>query len=350
MNDKNYYDILGVSKEASDEEIKKSFRNLIKKYHPDKFATKSKEEQEEAQRKTVEINEAYSVLGDPQKRQEYDNPPLGGFSFDFGGFDPFNPFKTNFGGDMFGGMGQGGGSYKIYRPGNDLIINLNISIEDIFNGFSKTLKYARNIRCHHCNGEGGVTTKCSHCNGTGQVTQTTRTPFGIMQQTTQCPHCGGTGKIIKTKCSHCGGTGFDKEETEVTLNLTASQAMRNGSKYKFKNRGCESPDPGGPCGSLYITIHHDIDPERYEIDGNDIKETVSIPYYKLILGGDININLPDGTDYTLNLPPCQQPSTVYLLKTVKTGSGGLYVIKINPVFPSSISEEEKELITKLSNL
>lgn len=239
MAKRDYYEVLGVDKNASEDDIKKAFKKAAMKYHPDRFANASDAEKKEAEEKFKEVNEAYQVLSDSKRKQQYDQfghaafePGGAGFSdFDPNSFDFGDIFSNIFGGGSsgFGGFegfsGFGGSSRRSYvEPGNDLRYNLEITLEEAAKGVEKTIKYKRNGKCEFCNGTGaedGKTKTCPTCNGQGTIRTQQRTILGVMQSQTICPDCHGTGKVPEKKCKHCHGTGTAKEIVEKKINVPA---------------------------------------------------------------------------------------------------------------------------------
>ena len=232
MANKDLYSVLGLQHGASIDEVKKAFKKLAIQYHPDKQQGKSDVEKKQAEDKFKEINEAYSVLSDAKKKQEYDNfGSVGGGGMHMGGgfsdmadlirnmhnsgmMGGFNPFDDNDDFNPFGGGGR-----QVIINGDDIRIKLDCTIEDIYNGATKTIKYSRKVKCHECNGTGSKTnekTACPHCHGTGMYTETKRiSAFQVIQNTTTCPYCHGTGQMIKDTYRTCGGTGLEKAKQTI---------------------------------------------------------------------------------------------------------------------------------------
>ena len=342
---KNYYDILGIDKNASDSDIRKAFKKLTIKWHPDKWANKSEKEQKEAEEKFKEINEAYQVLSDPQKKSNYDqfgdiNGPQG---FDAGGFG-FNPF------DIFRNMRGGGGfGFNDYprgpEPGKTLQYNLSLTIEEIFNGCAKTINCKRKLRCKTCNGEGGTGVKvCSHCNGTGMITETKRNGFTIMQSSHPCQYCGGTGKTVEHVCRDCHGSGF-KEITE-TLKVNVPPGKLEGTTLNFPNMGWESKHKNGENGDLHIIITYNIDKSKYQIINNDVYELIEVPYFDCILGKTFKHKLPSGKEVEVVIPEyCQDGKQITLY-----GYGlnrGKYICLVKIKMPKHISNKERDLLKQI---
>lgn len=338
MDSKGYYKTLGVNENATQDEIKKSFRKLSVKYHPDKQANKSEKEKKEAEAKFKEINEAYQVLSDEDKRRQYDR----GGSFDFGGgaggntgggfdFGGFGDFYF----DEFGVNGEGfdfsklfGGHKNAYNTfkqkprqpekGADIKMAIPVSIEEIFTGCSKKVKYYRNVRCPNCHGAGGTNKHtCPECHGSGSVVSTSRSPFGFTQTSKVCPKCGGKGYVVDSKCPTCGGTGFKREETITSIDF--GPGMLNGFSKIYPGKGHESQDQKGQTGDFYAICQHNYDTDRYQIVNTvDVYEKVEIPYYDALLGCEYILEKPDHKKIRITIPSCVQNG-----KHLKLGGEGI---------------------------
>jgi molecular chaperone DnaJ len=298
MVKKDYYDILGVSKKATKEEVKKAYKKLAKKYHPD--VNKSPD----AEKKFKEINEAASVLADERKREQYDRfgsaEGIGGF--DFRGFD----FGGGFGGinfdeifEMFtGGMNPFGRRSRRGGPirGNDLAYEINIDLEDAAFGAEKQIVVPVLISCEKCNGSGAENPDdietCHDCNGSGYVKRSSRTPFGIFATTSSCRTCGGTGKYIKNLCNFCDGEGRIEKENKITVDIP--KGVHTGTRLRLAGKG-EAGLKGGRAGDLYVVIYvkeHEI----FERKENDIYVRVPISYAQAAIGAEIEApTLKDGS-------------------------------------------------------
>lgn len=346
MDTKGYYKSLGVKEDASDEEIRKAYRKASLKYHPDKQVGKSDAEKKKAEDKFKEINEAYSTLSDPEKKSNYDKfgdpsarPDIGGFNF---GANPFGGFGDIFG-DIFGGRHHQANN-QVY-PGEDISMQVPLTINDIFNGCTKKLKYKRKVRCANCHGEGGSgKTPCTACGGTGQEYRTIRTGFGQMSQVTTCSKCGGSGFTMKSKCPTCGGTGFKEEEHIVEIEFPAG--MPNGYSIQKPNEGNESKDKRGANGNFLATARYNID-KKYEINGLDVIEKVYIPYYELLLGTEYTVEIPNGSKKKINIPSCIEDGKLLRLyregiKGTNNNYVGDYYIEVHYEFPKEISENERK--------
>lgn len=325
--EKNYYDILGVNKDASTADIRKAFKKLSVKYHPDKHINDSDEDKKKAEEKFKEINEAYETLSDEKKRQEYDNPIPEGF-----GFDPFGGFA-----DFFG-RGQ---RQRFVKPGQDIGVTINLDIKDFYNGGIKEIKYKKNIRCGYCGGEGGDTKICPHCHGNGTIEHRQQQGNMTYIQTVPCHHCNGTGKIVLNKCSKCNGTGFTKEDKIFNLNISdLNPTMPSGDYILANGMGHESSDPQGPSGKLIGHIH--INLGNYKVQNGNVFEQVEIPYYDILLGTDKEITLPNGKNIIVKIPANSNNEDV--IRSKGNGlNGNDYYLCIKATFPKTRKDDDKQL-------
>lgn len=365
MDNKGYYKTLGVGENASEDEIKKSFRKLSIKYHPDKQANKSDKEKKDAEAKFKEINEAYQVLSDPDKRAQYDR----GGSFDFGGAGG----GSDFGGFDFGGMNFdefgfngafdfskffGDGSHYGYsRPkqkapekGSDIKMSIPVSIEEIFNGCTKKVKYQRNVRCPNCHGAGGTNKHtCPDCNGTGMTKTTVRSPFGFTTSMGPCKRCGGKGYVIDSKCPTCGGTGFKKEDTILEINFMPG--MLDGFSMLYRGKGNESSDLKGETGDFYAVCKHTYDTNRYQIINNiDVYEKIEIPYYDALLGCEYILEKPNHKKIKVNIPSCIPYGKHLKLANEGISSGNIkgdYILIVIYKIPEKLSWRERNALEAL---
>lgn len=350
MANKDFYEVLGIDKSASDEEIKKAFKKAALKYHPDR-----NQGDKEAEEKFKEINEAYQVLSDPEKRQRYDqfgtadfNGAGGGFDgFDFGGFGGFGDIFGDIFGGGFGGFG-GSANKNGPRKGADLEYDLTLTFEEAMAGCEKEIRVTRREKCETCGGNGakaGTSPKtCSKCSGRGKIQVQRRTPLGIMSTTATCDACHGNGKIIDDPCSTCKGSGKERKTRSITVNIPAG--VDTGNVMPLRGQG-EAGDNGGPAGDLYINIrvmNHSI----FKRKGNDIHMETHISFGKAALGIDIKVPTIDG-DVTYKVPAGTQPGTVFRLKgkgvprVNSTGRGDHYVKVIVDV-PKSLTAEQEEAL------
>ena len=364
MADKrDYYEVLGLSKGASEDDIKKAYRKLAKQYHPD--VNKAPD----AEAKFKEINEAYEVLSDPQKKQTYDQfgfagmDGSGGFGSGFGGFGGMNMDDL---GDIFssfmGGMGSGFGGFSGFGgsrrngpiKGENRYMSMNIDFLEAVHGVKKTINITVDKKCESCDGTGAQSKSdietCPTCRGSGRVTRQSRTPFGIMQQQTVCPDCNGTGKHIKKKCSKCNGTGYNTIKEEVEVSIPAG--ISTGQQVRLSGYG-QRGENGGPNGDLYIEII--VKSHKYFVrEGNDIYIKVPISSIDATLGTKVDVPTPNG-DVELTIPAGSQPGTKlrlkgYGVKDLRSNNVGDEYVELEVNIPKRLSKEEKELYEKLSSL
>ena len=352
---KDYYDILGVGRGASADDIKKAYRKLTRKYHPDANPGDA-----EAEAKYKEINEANEVLSDPQKRAQYDQfgyvgdmPPGGG---DFGGFGGFGGADI---GDLFGDLFGGGfgGSRRSSNPngpkrGSDLEYTMQISLEDAFRGVTKKIEIPRLETCPHCGGNGAEpgskVETCPTCGGRGQVQQVINTPFGQMSQMASCPNCKGKGKIISTPCRECKGQGRIRKQHSVEVKIPAG--VDTGIRLRVSSQG-EAGLNGGPTGDLFILIEVRQD-RRFQRKGDDLNTSVDIAYPQAALGCEVKIETFDGSE-TLDIPAGTQPGSKLRIKgrgmpRLRGGGHGDMNILVRVGVIKSPSSKERELLEALA--
>lgn len=341
---KDYYKILGVDKNASKDDIKKAYRKMAMKYHPDKNTN-----DKEAESKFKEAAEAYEVLGDDSKRSNYDrygsvdssgNPFSNGFGYDMD--DIFGDFFNQFG-DAFG---RRYGNQKRTSRGSDLRIKVSLTIEDIIKGANKKIKYKRQTSCTTCDGKGGSDIRdCLPCNGTGRRQVVQNTPFGQIRQETYCSDCSGTGKQIKNKCNTCYGDGTTLKEEIVDIDIPAG--VSTGMQLSMRGYGNHIRD--GVPGDLNIIID-EIKEDYFRREHNNIIVEKDISVIDAIVGAKINVKTPHG-----ELPIDIQPGTEHGsrirvngkgIPDINLGLGHLYVI-VKIKIPKSITEEEKSVLYKL---
>ncbi len=350
MNKRDYYEVLGVSKSASQDEIKSAFRKLAKKYHPDV----SKEPN--AAEKFKEAQEAYAVLSDDAKRRQYDqfghaafdNNGMGGGGFDFSGFD----FSDIFG-DIFGsGFGFGGGrgsSQARKSKGRDSVMRINLTFEEAVFGCKKTLNLDVTEDCDGCSGTGGHGEKtCPTCHGSGQVTSEQRTLLGTFMTRTTCSNCQGKGKVFDENCSKCRGTGRIRKNKDIEVKIPAG--VDTGNQLRLAGKG-EAGYNGGPNGDLYLEFNvksHAL----FERNENDIYLTLPLTIVDAVLGckkdiptlyGSVKLTIPDGS----------QTGDKHRLKgkgveDVQTGRKGDMYVVIKVITPTKLSKDQKKLFEQLS--
>lgn len=344
---RDYYEVLGIGKDASEDEIKKAYRSLAKKYHPD-----LNPDNKEAETKFKEANQAYEILSDPEKRSRYDryghagvDPQAGGYGGGFGGFgDIFDDIFDIFGGGGFGRESRRSGPVR----GADLRYNLNLEFKEAVFGVEKEIQIRRTENCETCNGTGakpgtGKET-CSTCKGRGEVRYAQQTPFGQFVRTSTCDVCNGTGEIIKDKCNSCGGTGKEIKTKKMKVKIPAG--VDTGSIISMRGEG-ESGDRGGPSGDLYIYINVAEDP-IFKRMGNNIYLTIPISFTEAALGAEIEVPTLEGiTNYTIE--EGTQTGTEFRLRNMGVpsvkghGRGDLFFI-VEIKVPTKLTDRQKELL------
>ena len=355
---KSYYDVLGVSKDADEKEIKSAFRKLAKQYHPDI----NKEPGAEA--KFKEIGEAYAVLGDAEKRKQYDQfgheaftqgASQGGFGGGFGGFGGFSAEDIDLSsifGDLFGGGMFGGGSRRNSnrpRKGEDSLVRVNLTFDEAVFGCKKTIEIDLDTECEECNGKGGSgETTCSTCGGRGRVISQQRTPFGVFQSESTCPDCGGRGKTYKNVCRECRGNGHVVKNKE--LEVTVPEGVDTGHQLRISGKGAAGYN-GGPNGDIYIEFRVKEHP-LFERKGNDIYVDVPITITDAVLGCKKEIPTLTGT-VVLDIDSGSQSGDQLRLrgKGVKdptsSKKGDMYVV-LDVVIPDKLDRKQKELFKELA--
>ncbi|CCH94375.1 Chaperone protein dnaJ, heat shock protein (Hsp40), co-chaperone with dnaK [Microcystis aeruginosa PCC 9432] len=351
----DYYEILGVSRDAGKEDIKRAYRRLARKYHPDVNKEPGAEE------RFKEINRAYEILSEPETRNRYDRFGEAGVSGGAAGFDPDNMggfadiFETIFSG--FGGMGGQTTARRRTGPtrGEDLRLDFKLKFREAVFGGEKEIRIRHLETCQTCKGSGarpGTGSRtCTTCNGTGQVRRATRTPFGTFAQVSVCPTCDGAGEVIEEKCDVCGGSGR-KQETKK-LKITIPAGVDNGMKLRVAREG-DAGLKGGPPGDLFVYLTVETDAE-FQREGNDIKSNISISYIQAILGCTIKVNTVDGQE-DLIIPAGTQPNSVLILESKgvpKLGnpvSRGDHRITVKISIPTRVTGEERDLLEKLAKV
>ena len=367
---RDYYEVLGVNKNATDEELKKAYRKLAKKYHPDA----NPDNKEEAEAKFKEVNEAYENLSDPQKRRMYDQfghdgpqgfgggqGPFGqgGYysysSSGFNGFDDFGDLGDIFSSFFGGGFGGKSSSRKQNGPrkGADLNLRMEITFEQSFLGVEKEITVTRNETCDNCHGTGAKpgtsVTKCTMCNGTGQVTQVQNTILGQMQTRRTCTACHGTGEIIKEPCEVCHGRGTTRKQPRIKVKIPAG--IDDNQTVVLRGEG-EPGEKGGPKGDLYITVKikkHSI----FTRNGNNVMCEVPITITQATLGADIEIPMVDGTRVAYKIPDGTQTGTKFVIKnkgfkSVNSSSVGDFIFTVKVQTPKKLTKEQRDLLVQLA--
>ena len=358
MADKrDYYEVLGLQKGASDNDIKKAFRKMAMKYHPDKNPG-----DKVAEEKFKEINEAYAVLSDPEKKEKYDRfghagvDPNSGFGGGAGGFGGFGGFEDIF--DMFGGAfgGFGGGSRGRRnngpRKGSDLQKAVTITFEEAAFGTKKEIRLNKYVKCKTCGGSGaapGTSKKsCPKCGGIGEIRTAQRTPLGTFQSVSPCPDCNGTGEINETPCPDCGGSGKTRDNVTISVNIPAG--VDNDSVIPIKGQG-EPGVNGGPDGDLYIVIN--VEPHKiFERRGQDLWLEIPITFDQAALGDDIIVPTLEGK-VSYKVPSGTQPDTIFRLKgkgikSVRGNRKGDLYVKVNLEVPTKLNSKQKKAISAMA--
>lgn len=357
MAKRDYYEVLGVDKSASDDEIKKAYRKIAIANHPDRNPGNK-----EAEDKFKEAAEAYDVLHDPQKRRQYDQfgfsgPQGSGFGgFSGGGMDMddiFSMFGDIFGGrggfSGFGGFGRGGRG-QVYR-GNDLRLKVRLSLLEISTGVTKKFKVRKDIACDHCHGSGAEagsgTETCPTCHGHGVVVRSVRTMLGTMQTQTECPTCHGEGTVIKNKCKHCGGSGVVKGEEVVEIKIPAGVA--EGMVVNVPGKG-NAGAHNGVSGDIQVLIEEEAN-DTFVRDGQDVVYNLLLDFPTAALGGDVEIPTITGNKVKIKIESGTQPGKTLRLRhkglpaVQGYGSGvGDLVVNISVFVPKTLAKDEKEKI------
>lgn len=363
-NKRDYYEVLGVSKSATDEELKKAYRKLAKKYHPDA----NPDNKAEAEAKFKEVNEAYENLSDPQKRRMYDQfghdgpQGFGGggqggyYSYSTSGFDGFDMGDI---GDIFSSIFGGGFGGRTSRQsngprkGNDIKHDIEITFEESFLGINKEILITRNEECNTCHGSGAKPgtnpVTCSTCHGTGQVKQIQNTILGQMQTTRTCSACNGTGKIIQEPCQDCRGKGKIRKQAKINVSIPAG--INDNQTVVLRGEG-EPGIKGGPKGDVYITVHlkrHSI----YSRKGDNVICEIPITITQATLGADLEIPLVDGTKERYRIPEGTQTGTKFTIKNkgfkrINSSWQGDFIFNVVVQTPKRLTKEQRDLLNQLA--
>ena len=368
-NKRDYYEVLGVNKNATDDELKKAYRKMAKKYHPDA----NPDNKEEAEKKFKEVNEAYETLSNPQKRRMYDQfgtadpqgfggagGPFGGgnYTYSTSGFDGFGDFGdlgdifSSFFGGGFGGR-QSARKNNGPRKGADLNLNMDITFEDAFLGVEKEVVINRNETCEHCHGTGAKPgtnpIKCPDCHGTGQVTQVQNTILGQVQTTRTCGKCHGTGEVITEVCEFCKGKGTIRKQPKIKVKIPAG--IDDNHTVVLRGEG-DPGSKGGPKGDLYITLRikkHSI----FTRKGNNVLCDIPITMTQAALGAELEIPMVDGSKEKYKIPEGTQTGTRFTIrnkgvKYVNSTSEGDFVFTVQVQTPKRLTKEQRELLVELA--
>jgi molecular chaperone DnaJ len=335
MSKRDYYSVLGIDRNADQSSIKKAYRKLAKEKHPD-----SGGDEEEFK----EINEAYEVLSDEQKKSNYDRfghskPNQGGYAADFK--DMFSHF----------GFGNNRRAQSMNKRGSDLRLNIKVSLEEIYEGAIKTIKYNRQSACMTCNSVGGSEPMtCIRCNGNGVVTEEIRTPFGIMQNVTNCQLCQGDGVVHKNRCQTCNGQGVMNKEEIIDIKVPVG--VQDGMSMVFQGMG--QAIKNGTSGSLVVNFN-EVPHKKYVRFGNDLRYTVKLPYYTLVLGGETNIETIDGSKIKIKVPELNNIGDTLRvsgkgMKVMNSELRGDLMINLDIDMPKEINDLDRELLEKMKNI
>ena len=339
MSKRDYYEILGLTKDASDKDIKKAFRSLSKEYHPDKGGDEEK---------FKEINEAYSILSDSDKKESYDrfghNQPSGNNYQGHGdAFEMIRRMQEQF---------QRQHSQSNHKPtGQSIRLNVKLTLEELFSGVQKTFKYSRQTSCKDCNGAGGHDIiNCPHCGGKGITFEVFRTPNGMVQNASQCSHCNGQGKICKIECKTCKGNGVISLHDEVMF--TIPSGVNNGDNMIISEKGHAIKN--GIPGHLIVVINEEKHND-FICESSDLIYTKHISYPNAILGVNIEVPTIEGVKIKLDIPSYSNNDTILRLKgkgmTIhNTNQRGDMFIKVNVDLPKEVTEEEKELLKNIKEI
>jgi molecular chaperone DnaJ len=343
---RDYYEVLGVSREASETEIKKSFRRLARELHPDV------NQESDAEERFKEAAEAYEVLSDAERRRTYDT--YGHEGLRSGGFDP----GAGFGGSIddlfqsiFGGAGFGFGGRRSPASGGDVAVAVEVELAEVATGARREVTYDAVAPCDHCHGNGAEPgtpiTTCETCGGAGELRQVTRTPFGQMVRATACNACGGAGKIPEQPCETCGGSGRTRQSRTSAIEVPAG--IEDGQRMRITGAG-HAGEAGAPPGDLYVEVRVAED-ERFERDGSDLISVVSIPATEAMLGTTVTVPTLEGEE-EIEVEAGTQPGTEKVLRGVglprlNSRRRGSQRVILNVFVPANLSEEQREIAARL---
>jgi len=362
MAKRDFYEVLGVDRNADADALKKAYRKLAIQYHPDRQQGKSDDEKKAAEEKFKEAAEAYDVLSDPDKRARYDQlgpegyERMGGGGYSGGGMsmdDILRQFGDIFGGFGFGGFGFGdtGGRGQSVNYGTNLRVRVKVNLQEVAKGTEKKIKIPRQVSCRSCNGTGAkngtALETCPNCHGTGVEVRVRRTILGQMQTQSACSVCGGTGKRIKERCPDCGGHGLVKQEEVVTINIPAG--VKEGMMLTMRGKGNDAPGGGVP-GDLQIVIEEQQD-EHLIRDDQDLIYNLMIDFPTAALGGKVEIPTIDGRA-RVTIEPGTQPGKVLRLRgkglpSVNGYGNGDLLVNVMVYVPENLSTNEKRTLENL---
>jgi molecular chaperone DnaJ len=350
MSNRDYYDILGVGRNANDDEIKGAFRKLARQYHPDVNKESDSEE------KFKEINEAYGVLSDSDKRARYDRFGKEGLGGMGGGFHDYTVDFNDIFEDLFRGFGfspgGSGRSRRSPRRGRDLQMQITLTFEESVFGVEKEFEFTREEMCSTCGGNGAEPgtspVKCSTCNGQGEVRTVRQTFLGQMMQAATCPTCNGRGETVASPCKMCHGKGLERKKVKKKVQIPAGVDM--GTQIRLAGEG-DPGENGGPNGSVYLIL--DVQPHKFfKRRENDIILNLDINVAQAVLGAEISVPTIDG-DQKLKIPAGTQPGKVFHLRNkgvpfVRRNGRGDQLVLVNVAIPNKLTKEQRELFEKLA--
>jgi len=336
MSKRDYYEVLGVNKDATESELKKAYRTQSKKFHPDVNP--------EGEDQFKEVAEAYETLSNKEKKQSYD-------TYGHGGPQPQRGSNSGFNMEDIFNQFDFGGQRQRQRKGQDLVLNVKITLEEVFNGVTKKFRYNRTANCKTCDGVGGKKEKtCDLCQGHGYIFHQQETPMGTMRQMVNCSNCGATGKIVEEPCTTCDSRGVANKEEIVEVQIP--NGIREGDTLQYLGMG--HAIKSGPAGSLLIRIliqnHKD-----FIRDGSDLRHQLKLSYSELVLGEKIQVPTIDGKEILITVPPRSKPGDILRIihKGIQikgTTTRGDMMVILDIEMPVKVSDEEKELLEKLKKI
>ena len=357
---KDYYNILGVDKNATEDEIKSAYRKKAIEFHPDKQVGKSDAEKKEAEEKFKEVAEAYQILSDAEKRQRYDR--FGTVDDNFGsGFNPSDIFSSFMRSMHFGFGGSMGddffGGRKRQVKGTDKMVNVTLTIEEVYKLAQKTIRYDAYVKCEDCNGSGstdGKTITCPHCNGTGYVTTKVRRGIMYVENSYECPKCHGTGISVSQPCSKCNGFGVIRKEVEYTFNILPG-TTNNVKFFGGSGLGNACRNGIGASGDLYIHVESVLPMNGFSVNNDapyDIDYVMNVSVLDCITGCEKSFRHIDGKEYRLTIKPGATNGYTIKLRNLglcypQSNNRGFLNIRINQIMPAKLSKDEKSTLEKL---
>ena len=337
---KDYYEILGVSEDATEKDIKKAFREIAIKLHPDKNPG-----DKEAEEKFKLVSEAYDVLSNPEKRSHYDNVKNSPGGIPPGFEDMFRGFGDIFGG--FGGFGQAASAQRIVK-GSDTLSNISVTVDEVLNGSQRDIQFTRICKCSSCLGRGydsqSDIQRCNTCNGSGRV----KHGAAMMMISMTCPACGGSGKVIVNPCSTCSGEGVEPIKTSVKIDIPAG--IKETDQIRVPNKGNDEPGCDEP-GDAYFRISI-LPDDRFERDGPDLRSKVSLSYSEAVLGSSVSIETLSGPQ-SLDIPAGTQPGDVFTFSNVglpiavNNPTRGRHFVEVNVRIPKTLTDDQRKAINDL---